>query len=163
MDYHYSDTWADPAKQFIPKAWEGKNPEELTREVYEYTKETMLTFHKAGVFPDMVQVGNEINNGMLWPIGKLPENWDNFAAKAYDKKIVVVEAAYNYALQEYKNKKAPFPETPEGQKEFLKAVNNIILSIPNDKGKGLFWWEPAAPNKGFSTRTFFKMTVMYYQ
>jgi arabinogalactan endo-1,4-beta-galactosidase len=177
----------------------------------------------------MVQIGNEISTGMLWPYGKLPENWDNFAAliKAgingvyasigtnilpkimihidkggdkeftkyffdklhtynikfdvigqsyypwwhgslldlkeclnftaleYKKDIVLVETAYNYSPAEYINTLAPFPETPEGQKDFLENVNDIILNIPNNKGKGIFWWEPAAPNKGFSHRTFF--------
>ncbi len=229
LDYHYSDTWADPGKQFTPKAWEGKSQTELAKIVYEYTRSTMIAFRNAGIFPDMVQVGNEISNGMLWPIGKLPDNWDNFAAllqagingvnascgnnpcpqimihidkggdkdftkyffnkieaygieydvigqsyypwwhgslldlreclnfasKAYNKNIIVVEAAYNYSPKEYINKKAPFAESPEGQKKFLEEVNNIILGVPNNKGIGLFWWEPAAPKKGFSTRTFF--------
>jgi arabinogalactan endo-1,4-beta-galactosidase len=230
LDYHYSDTWADPAKQYIPKAWEGKSQEELEEAVFEYTRNTMISFREAGVFPDMVQVGNEISNGMLWPNGKLPENWDhfaglvqagingvyascdnnrcpeimihidkggdldftkyfydkitsygiqydvigqsyypwwhgslldlraclNFTAETYKKDVVLVEVAYNYQPQEYKDKKAPFPETPEGQKEFLEEVNRIILNIPNNRGKGIFWWEAAAPNKSFSSRTFFK-------
>ncbi len=80
LDYHYSDTWADPAKQFIPKAWEGMSHTQLVQALYEYTQETMKAFADSGVIPDMVQVGNEISNGMLWPDGKLPGNWKNFAA-----------------------------------------------------------------------------------
>lgn len=229
LDYHYSDTWADPQKQFMPKAWEGLSQPELAHAVYEYTLETMLAFKQAGVYPDMVQVGNEISNGMIWPNGKLPDNWDNFAAllqsgingvkascgtdkcpkimvhidkggdKAftkyfydkvasygiefdvigqsyypwwhgnllqlreclnftaleYNKDIVLVEVAYNFNPQEYKDKPAPFPETPQGQKDFLEEVNTIILNIPNHKGVGIFWWEAAAPGRGFSTRTLF--------
>jgi arabinogalactan endo-1,4-beta-galactosidase len=49
LDYHYSDTWADPGKQFIPKAWEGKSHKELVEAVYEYTKMTMIAFRDAGV------------------------------------------------------------------------------------------------------------------
>jgi len=79
LDYHYSDTWADPGKQFMPKAWEGMSHSRLTRAVYDYTRETIREFARAGVLPDMVQIGNEVINGMLWPDGKLPENWDNFA------------------------------------------------------------------------------------
>ena len=79
LDYHYSDTWADPGKQFVPKAWEGKSHDELVQTVFEYTRDTMIAFREAGVPPDMVQVGNEIINGMMWPDGKLPENWNNFA------------------------------------------------------------------------------------
>jgi arabinogalactan endo-1,4-beta-galactosidase len=80
LDYHYSDTWADPGKQFMPKAWENKSQAELVQAVFEYTRNTMISFRDSAVFPDMVQVGNEISNGMLWPNGKLPDNWDNFAA-----------------------------------------------------------------------------------
>jgi arabinogalactan endo-1,4-beta-galactosidase len=79
LDYHYSDTWADPGKQFIPKAWTGMSHKQLVKAVVDYTRETIVTFREAGVMPDMVQIGNEVINGMLWPDGKIPENWDNFA------------------------------------------------------------------------------------
>jgi arabinogalactan endo-1,4-beta-galactosidase len=79
LDYHYSDTWADPAKQYLPKAWEDLSHAILVDSVFEYTKRTIIAFREAGVMPDMVQNGNEIINGMLWPDGKLPENWDNLA------------------------------------------------------------------------------------
>jgi arabinogalactan endo-1,4-beta-galactosidase len=79
LDFHYSDTWADPGKQFTPAAWKGKSHEELVRAVFEYTRDTIAAFRTAGVLPDMVQVGNEVINGMLWPDGRLPARWDNFA------------------------------------------------------------------------------------
>ena len=79
LDFHYSDTWADPGKQYIPKAWEGMSHTELAQAVFEYTRDTIVAFREAGVLPDMVQPGNEIIHGMLWPVGKLPDNWDNFA------------------------------------------------------------------------------------
>jgi arabinogalactan endo-1,4-beta-galactosidase len=79
LDYHYSDTWADPGKQFLPKAWVGMSHAQLVDAVFAYTKQTMAAFESAGVLPDMVQIGNEITNGMLWPDGRLPVNWDNFA------------------------------------------------------------------------------------
>ena len=60
LNYHYSDTWADPGKQFIPKAWEGKSHAELVQAVFEYTRDTIVAFRDAGVMPDMVQIGNEI-------------------------------------------------------------------------------------------------------
>lgn len=227
LDYHYSDTWADPGKQFLPVAWEGLSHEQLVDSVYEYTRATMIAFREAGVLPDMVQVGNEISNGMLWPDGKLPENWDNFAglvqagingvhascgnnpcprimihidkggnrdfterwfdkfhsygirydvigqsyypwwhgslldlreclnwtAKAYEKDIIVVEAAYNWTPREYVDTLAPYPESPGGQREFLEEVNRIVLNVPDGRGCGVFWWEPATGRRG--TRTFF--------
>lgn len=79
LDYHYADSWADPGKQPIPRAWKGLSVEVLADSVYEYTRRTITAFREAGVMPDMVQIGNEIRNGMLWPTGKLPGNWDNFA------------------------------------------------------------------------------------
>jgi arabinogalactan endo-1,4-beta-galactosidase len=79
LDYHYSDTWADPGKQFTPVAWQKYTHKELVGAIRNYTAETIRAFDKAGVLPDMVQIGNEVINGMLWPDGKLPENWDNFA------------------------------------------------------------------------------------
>ncbi|MDD6504035.1 MAG: glycosyl hydrolase 53 family protein, partial [Lachnospiraceae bacterium] len=64
VDFHYSDFWADPAKQFSPKAWEGMGLEEKSDALYEYTKESLDTIIKAGADVGMVQIGNEINNGM---------------------------------------------------------------------------------------------------
>jgi len=227
LDYHYSDTWADPGKQFIPNAWKEKNHTELTQALFEYTQSTMIAFRDAGAFPDMVQIGNEISNGMLWPDGKLPENWDNFAdlvqagingvfascgnnprpeimihidkggdknfteyffdklhsygieydvigqsyypwwhgnllqlreclnftAIKYQKDIILVEAAYNWTPTEYIDTLAPFPESLKGQAEFLEEVNRIVLNVTDNRGCGVFWWEPAVSRRG--SRSFF--------
>jgi arabinogalactan endo-1,4-beta-galactosidase len=177
----------------------------------------------------MVQVGNEIISGMLWPDGRLPENWDNlaslikagiagvaagagdsphprimihidrggdksgtkyffdkinsyhvpydvigqsyypwwhgslndlrnnlrFMAKEYKKDIFIVETAYNWKPTEYAKKRAPFPETPEGQKRFLEEVNRVVQGTPGGLGKAIFWWEPAVPPGPISSRGFF--------
>ena len=79
LDFHYSDTWADPAKQFTPKAWEGMSHDQLVDAVFAYTRDTIAAFREAGVQPDMVQIGNEVIGGMIWPDGRLPQNWDHFA------------------------------------------------------------------------------------
>lgn len=73
LDFHYSDTWADPGKQFLPASWKRSSGSGLEGQLYKYTNETIKHFINEGVRPDMVQVGNEINNGMMWPQGKLPE------------------------------------------------------------------------------------------
>jgi arabinogalactan endo-1,4-beta-galactosidase len=78
LDFHYSDTWADPGKQFLPKAWKGKSHEELAEAVFAYTRDTIAAFKRAGALPEMVQIGNEVIGGMLWPDGKLPGRWDAF-------------------------------------------------------------------------------------
>ncbi len=79
----------------------------------------------------------------------------NYSAVKYQKDIIVVEAAYNFKPREYVNKKAPFVESPEGQKEYLEQVNQIVLNVPGGRGCGVFWWEPAAPGRGSSSRDFF--------
>ena len=70
LDFHYSDTWADPGAQSLPKAWASLSHAVLQDSVYRYTRETLIGFAAAGAAPDMVQIGNEINNGMLWPDGR---------------------------------------------------------------------------------------------
>ena len=66
LDFHYSDTWADPAKQWTPKAWENLSDDELYTKIYEYTKETLQKMKDEGVAPEFIQTGNEISYGMLW-------------------------------------------------------------------------------------------------
>lgn len=78
LNFHYSDFWADPGKQIKPKAWTDFGVEELEKAVYDFTAETMKTFEDHGVNVTMVQVGNELSNGLLWPEGKVP-NYDNIA------------------------------------------------------------------------------------
>jgi arabinogalactan endo-1,4-beta-galactosidase len=79
LDFHYSDTWADPGKQFKPAAWAGQSGVTLRNTVRDYTRDTIIAFKDAGVMPDMVQIGNEISNGMIWPDGST-SNWNNLAA-----------------------------------------------------------------------------------
>ena len=64
IDFHYSDFWADPKKQFVPKAWEGMDIEEKSDALYNFTLESLTQLLDAGVNVGMVQIGNEINNGM---------------------------------------------------------------------------------------------------
>lgn len=72
LNFHYSDFWADPGKQFKPKAWKNYGMDELEQAVYAYTVEVMEKFMENGVNLSMVQVGNELSNGLLWPEGKMP-------------------------------------------------------------------------------------------
>lgn len=71
VNFHYSDHWADPGKQTKPAAWQELSFPELTQAVYEYTRDVVQDLAQAGALPDMVQIGNEIRAGMLWPDGRL--------------------------------------------------------------------------------------------
>lgn len=85
LNFHYSDTWADPRHQTKPEAWKDLDFDALVERVYDYTRECIATMKQEGVLPDMVQPGNEIAGGMLWPDGKLygvgepEEKWGKFA------------------------------------------------------------------------------------
>lgn len=81
VDFHYSDNWADPGKQFKPAAWNALEFEQLKQALYDHTFDVCSSLAAQGTPPDMVQVGNEINSGMLWPDGHTwdPPNWDNLA------------------------------------------------------------------------------------
>ncbi|MFX1250808.1 MAG: arabinogalactan endo-beta-1,4-galactanase [Promethearchaeota archaeon] len=82
LDYHYSDTWADPGHQKKPASWDGLSFDELKAKVYNYTKEVIADLRSQNIRPNMVQIGNEINNGFLWNDGKIGgeynNNWSNF-------------------------------------------------------------------------------------
>jgi arabinogalactan endo-1,4-beta-galactosidase len=223
LDFHYANSWADPGKQPTPGAWIGLSHKERVEKVFEHTRDTIAAFRDAGLLPDMVQVGNEVTHGMLWPDGKLPDNWDHFAdyiragvkgvgagggtnappkimihidqggsiartkyffdrfnrykipydiigfsyypwyhgtlmdlrdnlafaARTYHKDIIVVETAYNWRpSRDGAARPGPFPETPEGQREYLDELARVVMDTPDGRCKGLFWWEPAAGNRG---------------
>lgn len=78
LTFHYSDCWADPGKQIPPKAWAHMNAKELERAVYTYTMETLQRCRKEELVPQIVAVGNEVSNGLLWPSGKIPD-YENIA------------------------------------------------------------------------------------
>jgi len=71
LDFHYSDYWADPQQQNKPSAWEGLTDEKLALALKDYTKEVLSALKSQGTLPDMVQIGNEINHGMVWPDGHI--------------------------------------------------------------------------------------------
>ncbi|GMA63815.1 glycosyl hydrolase 53 family protein [Alicyclobacillus fastidiosus] len=70
LDFQYSDFWADPGEQNKPKAWANDHGTALQNDIYNFTYNTLKTMNAQGVLPNMVQIGNEINNGILWPDGE---------------------------------------------------------------------------------------------
>jgi len=98
LDFHYSDTWADPQKQFKPSAWAIHNFTQLSEAVHDFTKKVLSSLKEQGTLPDMVQVGNEINHGMIWPDGAI-KNLDTLtdflkagiaAVKETDPSIIIM-------------------------------------------------------------------------
>jgi len=86
IDFHYSDSWADPGKQYKPAAWAKHSFTELLNDVYRHTYEVLDTLKSVGIKPEWVQIGNEIPGGMLWPDGST-NNWPQLAQllnKGYD-------------------------------------------------------------------------------
>lgn len=113
LDFHYSDTWADPAHQTKPAAWSAMNFATLTATVTSYTQGVLDTLQAAGVVPSWVQIGNETDNGMLWPDGQASTNMANFAA--------LISAGY----------------------KAVKAVSDtikVIVHISNGWNNSLFRW-----------------------
>ena len=76
LDFHYSDNWADPQKQIMPQAWQTFSYDEVCDAVYEHTKDVLLALEAQGTMPEMVQVGNEVSNGMLWPYGSVRHTFE---------------------------------------------------------------------------------------
>ena len=85
LDFHYSDTWADPGRQTTPAAWQSLEFDALEDTVEAYTADVIAQMKDAGALPDIVQIGNEIDSGLLWPLGRIggtgydqPENFERF-------------------------------------------------------------------------------------
>ncbi len=121
LDIHYSDFWTDPGKQFKPKGWEKLNFDQLVSKVASYTDEVMKAHRDAGVMPDMVQVGNELNSGMLWPEGK---SWGGDGHE-FDRLAKLLKAGIGEVKAAYK------------KGESVK----IMLHLAKAGDNGLFrWW-----------------------
>ena len=99
IDFHYSDSWADPGKQFTPSAWADLPFEELVMATRTWTKDSIAKMKDAGAQPDMVQIGNEISPGMMTDRGGSVRDWKQLGqllkagiagVKDVDPKILVV-------------------------------------------------------------------------
>lgn len=113
INFHYSDTWADPGHQTKPAAWAGQGLNALKTSVSDHTTDVLNALKTAGVTPEWVQVGNETNDGMLWPEGKASVNMANFAQ--------LVNAGYDAV-------KAVFPSA------------KVIVHVSNGWDNNLFRW-----------------------
>ncbi|WP_228373617.1 glycoside hydrolase family 53 protein [Demequina soli] len=125
VDFHYSDTWADPGKQYVPSAWAGQTVAQMTSSLATHTTSTLTALKNAGVTVDYVQVGNEINPGMLWPYGQSydVDTTDGVAGAQWNNLAGFLTAGSNAA-------KAVFPST--------KVV--LHLTDIGSGVSGLTWW-----------------------
>ena len=124
VDLHYSDTWADPGHQTKPAAWASYSTEQLRQAVYDHTFDVCRSLKRHGHGPDMIQLGNELNSGMLWPDGHTwdPPNWDNLAG--------FLTAGYDAV-------KACSPST------------QVMLHLANGGDNGLYrWWFDNITSRG---------------
>lgn len=123
-DIHYSDTWADPGRQTKPAAWEGLSVNQLRQAIYDHTYDVCRSMTVLGRGPDMMQIGNELNAGMLWPDGHTydPPNYDNLA--------MFLSAGYEAV-------KACSPRT------------KVVLHLANGGDNGLYrWWFDNITSRG---------------
>ena len=121
IDFHYSDSWADPSKQVKPKAWEGLNFDQLQQALYDYTVDVMSALKTAGVSPEWVQVGNETPSGMIYPEGST-NNWPNLV-KLINKGYDAIKA--------------------------VSPLTKVILHIDQGNNNARFrWWFDAAKTNG---------------
>lgn len=207
IDFHYSDTWADPGQQTKPAGWAAHDVATLQTSVYNHTVAVMNALKASSIAPDWVQVGNETNDGMLWPEGKASVNMANYAkffiagynavkaVSASTKVMVHVSNGYDNALFRWNldGLKANgaawdvvgmslYPTTANwstlnsqclanmndmvsrygsevmvcevGMSWDQAATSNLFLtdiiakvkSVNNNKGIGVFYWEPEACN-----------------
>jgi arabinogalactan endo-1,4-beta-galactosidase len=203
IDFHYSDSWADPGKQNPPAAWAGLGVGALCDSVRAHTTRVLSALLVRGVTPEWIQIGNETNDGMLWPLGKASQqmaNYANFfkagyeAVKQIDPAIKVMvhlsngydAGLYRWNLDGLKNNGAVWdliglslyptqsnwPELvtqcknnmvelvnrystpvmvcevgmPWDQADacylFLSQLQTQLRTIPDQKGLGIFYWEP---------------------
>jgi arabinogalactan endo-1,4-beta-galactosidase len=113
IDFHYSDSWADPGQQTKPAAWASHSLSQLFTDVYDHTKNVLTALKNAGVTPEWVQVGNETNNGMLWDTGKASVSMKNYA---------------QLELSGYNGVKAVFPSA------------KVVVHLSNGYDNSLFRW-----------------------
>ena len=79
IDFHYSDWWADPGKEFIPEAWKDMDYAQMKQALAQHTRETLQLLKDSGVTVTWVQIGNETTNGFLWPMGRAGDNMEQYA------------------------------------------------------------------------------------
>ncbi|WP_437668830.1 glycosyl hydrolase 53 family protein [Sorangium sp. So ce131] len=144
LDFHYSDTWADPGKQIIPEAWRNaRSIAEMTSLLKDYTKDVVAALVAAGARPDMVQIGNEITPGMLIHVPS--SSTDCWGSNSVVNPEGLTGRATN---QNWDNLAALLKAGIAGVKEVDDTIK-IMLHVENtDDVDGVTWWVNSAKTRG---------------
>ena len=135
IDFHYSDWWADPAKQNIPASWKGHSYEEMKKDLANHTKEVLQLMKDNGITPKWVQVGNETTNGMLWSVETNEQGWE---IKDENGNTIITESMGN-ATRNPKQYAGFFAAGYDAVKEiFPDAI--VIVHLDNGFDADLYDW-----------------------
>ena len=135
VDFHYSDWWADPAKQNIPASWKGHSYEEMKKDLANHTKEVLQFLKNNGITPKWVQVGNETTNGMLWSVKTNEQGWE---IKDENGNTTITESM-GHATRNPEQYAGFFKSGYEAVKEiFPDAV--VIVHLDNGFDEDLYNW-----------------------
>ena len=135
LDFHYSDTWADPAKQWTPNAWKTLSDTQLYDKIYEYTKECLQQLKTAGATPDFIQTGNEISYGMLW--GKYGDSnpkkcYSNSPAANWTRFVALLEQAVKACREVCPDAQVVIHTERSGDASALKFIYDKLATIDYD-------------------------------
>ena len=135
IDFHYSDWWADPAKQNIPASWKGHSYEEMKKDLANHTKEVLQLMKDNGITPKWVQVGNETTNGMLWSVQTNEQGWE---IKDENGNTIITESM-GHATRNPKQYAGFFAAGYDAVKEiFPDAI--VIVHLDNGFDADLYDW-----------------------
>ena len=135
IDFHYSDWWADPAKQNIPASWKGHSYEEMKKDLANHTKEVLQFMKDNGITPKWVQVGNETTNGMLWSVQTNEQGWE---IKDENGNTIITETM-GHASRNPEQYAGFFKAGYEAVKEiFPNAI--VIVHLDNGFDEALYNW-----------------------
>jgi arabinogalactan endo-1,4-beta-galactosidase len=133
LDFHYSDTWADPGKQTKPSAWRSIAADSLAKQLYTYTKDTLTQFKDAGITIDSIQIGNEITNGMLWNDGRIGVWSESYNTQAqWDRFLAMLTQSAKACREVYPSAKLIVHTEKSGDVETTRRYYDKIKSIDYD-------------------------------
>lgn len=152
IDFHYSDWWADPQKQYVPKEWEGQSVEEMAQSVARHTSSTLKYLKDNGINIAWVQVGNEVENGILWESGRVQGSEAENFAKYFNAGASAVRQTYPQAKVILHISNAWKMDTLTWFYDLMKA-NNVNFDIIGLSLYPSYWENGAYPDWGPKTQS----------